>query len=343
MAETIFIARDPQITQLMDTIAMEMAARGLNVVRGPMPTQGAKLVYPVSEHARLFGKASVLMFSGQSVCSRQVLRSASRLRGVVYPAVGIETLDIAAATEMGVIVGHGAIPENAQGMAEATVMLLLALGMQLHRSERALREHQPKPGPENNWVGQLHGKTIGFVGFGRIARAASRLLQPFGVKLIAYHPNHLPQADDEPVSWVGLDELLSTADFVSLHVTLNETSKAMIGARELSLMKPTAYLLNTARGQVVDEQALIEALKASSIAGAALDTFEVEPLPANSPLRTLDNVILTPHMVGQTRESISALIPAAVENIERVLDGRLPLYCKNPEIEERWRERLNAL
>jgi D-3-phosphoglycerate dehydrogenase len=117
----------------------------------------------------------------------------------------------------------------------------------------------------------------------------------------------------------------------------------MIDAEQLALMKPSAYLVNTGRGAVIDEAALVAALRARRIMGAALDTFEAEPLPGDSPLRALDNVILTPHCVGHTVEGFAELGPAMVENIERILAGELPLYCKNPEAEAAWRERLRRL
>ena len=117
----------------------------------------------------------------------------------------------------------------------------------------------------------------------------------------------------------------------------------MVDARALALMTPDAYLLNLARGDLVDEAAVERALRERRIAGAALDVFQVEPLPVDSPLRTLDNAILTPHLVGHTRELYEALAPAALENITRILRGELPLYCKNPQTEGRWRERRAAV
>jgi phosphoglycerate dehydrogenase-like enzyme len=339
----IFVARDPQITVLLDDIAAALAAEGSEVVRGPMPERGCKLVYAPSLYAELFGSADVALFSVASICSREILAQAPKLRGVVYPAIGTESVDMAAANEFNVIVAHGAVPENYQGMAEATVMLMLMLSFQVQRSELALRENAPRPSPSEIWARPLRGKTIGLIGFGRIARATAALLQPFGAKVLVYHPQQQVGDVGATATLTDLDTLLRQSDIVSVHVTINETSRGIIGAEELALMKPSAYLVNTSRGQAIVEADLIAALKSGKIAGAALDTFEVEPLPVDSPLRSLSNVILTPHLVGQTRESLQALTPAATENVRRILKSELPLYCKNPGIQDEWLARLRAL
>lgn len=339
----IFVARDPQIAALLDSIATALERDRLRVVRGPMPAPGQVLAYSTDDYEALFGDASVMVFSRASLCSAEILSFAKRSRGVAYPAIGVESLDLECANALGVIVAHGAVPENYQGMAEATLMLMLALSFGLARSESTLRDLRPKPSPDATWVRPLRGRTIGFVGFGRIARATAKLLQPFGVRIVAHQPTQQSRPAEQQVEFLGLEELLRQADFVSLHMTINETSRGLIGAAQLALMKPTAYLINTARGAAVVEDALVDALASGRIAGAALDTFEVEPLPADSRLRALKNVILTPHMVGQTRESLQALVPAAVTNVRHILAGKLPAYCKNPQIEARWIRRLAAI
>jgi phosphoglycerate dehydrogenase-like enzyme len=142
---------------------------------------------------------------------------------------------------------------------------------------------------------------------------------------------------------VDLPTLLRTSDVVSVHVTLTSETRHMLGTAELRLMQPHAYLVNTARGGAIDEQALYGVLRDGVIAGAALDVFEEEPLALENPLRTLDNVILTPHMIGHSRELMAALAPAAAENVLRVLRGEPPAYVKNPEVLPAWRQRLAAL
>ena len=136
---------------------------------------------------------------------------------------------------------------------------------------------------------------------------------------------------------------MQTSDFVSLHVTVTDETRAMIGEKELRMMKPTAYLVNTARGAALDEDAVYKILKEGAIAGAALDAFVDEPLPADSPLREFvgaDNVILTPHMIGHSHDVMASLPVAAVENVRRVLQGEPPLYTKNPQVIDKWKDRI---
>ena len=184
---------------------------------------------------------------------------------------------------------------------------------------------------------------MGIVGMGRIARATIERLQPFDVNLLVYSPRTPTSAFPPGVARVDFDQLIAQSDIVGLFASVNKDNRAMVDERALGMMKPPAYLVNVARGELVDEVALFRALKERRIAGAALDVFAIEPLPVDSPLRTLDNVILTPHMVGTTREGFAAVAPAALVNIARVLRGELPLYCKNPHAEPQWRERLKCL
>jgi D-3-phosphoglycerate dehydrogenase len=142
---------------------------------------------------------------------------------------------------------------------------------------------------------------------------------------------------------VDLPTLLQSSDIVSVHVTLTHETRHLLGESELRLMRPEAYLINTARGGVIDEQALYHVLKERHIAGAAIDVFEQEPLDPESPLRQLDNVLLTPHMVGHSQELMAAIPPTAAENVLRVLRHEPPLYVRNPQVLAAWRQRLATL
>lgn len=183
----------------------------------------------------------------------------------------------------------------------------------------------------------------GLLGFGRIAGAVAERVRPFGVNMIAHSPTTRAERFPADVARVDFDTLMRGSDIVCVFAESNPGTRGMVGERALSLMKPTAYLLNVARGDLLDEAAVERALRERRIAGAALDVSVVEPLPMDSPLRTLDNTILTPHLVGHTRELYEALAPAAIENIMRILRGELPLYCKNPQVEQRWRDRMLQL
>lgn len=342
---TVFICHDYMLVEVLDEIESRLKQLRIDVIRGPQTSPGKKLVYPKERHAELFGRAEVMMFSSRSICSREVMLAAPRLRGIVNPTIGLETVDLAAANELGVIVGHGATPENFLGMAEATVMLVLMLMYNPKSTEEVLRgkRPRPKPTPKDAWARMLLGRSVGLVGLGRIARAVVERLSGFGVELLAFDPFVGQDAAPAGVRMTDLDSLLRSSDVVVVLVSITAESRGMIGERELSLMKPSAYLVNTSRGEAIDEAALYRALKEKRIAGAALDSFAVEPLPEDSPLRQLDNAILTPHMVGHTQDVFASFPPAAVENITRILLGEPPLYCKNPQVIPAWKRRVAAL
>lgn len=344
-SHTVFLCHDYMLVETSDEIARRLAALGIEVIRGPETTPGRKLVYPQERYGELFGRADVMMFSSRSICSREILLAAPRLRGIVNPTIGLETVDLEACRELGIIVGHGATPENFTGMAEATVMLMLMLMYNPKATEEVLRgtRSRPKPTPTDAWARMLCGRAVGLVGLGRIARGVAERLAGFGVRILAHDPFVKADAAPAGIALTDLDTLLKSSDIVSLHVSITNSARGLIDERALALMKPTAYLVNTSRGEAVDEAALYRALKEKRIAGAALDNFVVEPLPQESPLRELDNVMLTPHLVGHTQEQFASFPPAAVENITRILRGELPLYCKNPEIAPAWNARLARL
>ena len=181
----------------------------------------------------------------------------------------------------------------------------------------------------------LHGKTIGLVGYGKVARALESRLSPFGCKTLVH--SRRVGLSSPGAAFVELNALLQTSDVVCLLGALNDATRHTLGSKELALMKPSAFLINTARGGLVDEQALCHVMRAGLIAGAALDTFEVEPLPADSPLRAMPNALLTPHCIGHTKELAASLLPAMLLNIESAREGRLPPYCMNLGPTDRWR------
>jgi phosphoglycerate dehydrogenase-like enzyme len=332
---TVFICRDFMLTEVLDDVAARLQRRGAEVIRGPESLPGKKVEYPRERWAEWFGQAEVAMFSSRNLGTREVMQAAPRLRGIVNPTIGLETVDLAAAGELGLAVGHGAVPENFLAMAEATVMLIL---MQMYNpvatSEVAHgRRERPRPTVADMWARMVRHRTIGLVGFGRIGRGVAERLQGWQARILAHDPYVSPASVPEGVSLASLDKLLRESDVVVVLVAVTPDNVGMIGERELGLMKREAFLINTGRGQAINEAALTRALADRRIAGAALDTFEVEPLPADSPLRKMYNVFLTPHMVGHTKDVFAAFGPAAEENISRILGGQLPQYCKNPEVQ----------
>lgn len=339
----IFICGDTGQTDLLDHVSQILTAKGHSVVRGPMDERGAIKRYSREEQVSFLKEADVAVFTTRHECSRLLMTAATRLRGVCFPVTGVETLDLQAATDLGIIVGHGAVPENIVGMAESTVMLMLML-MLFYDVRRSLGlMAQGKWRSAHPSARQIAGKTVGLIGFGRIAREIATRLQPFGARIITSSPRIIQSELPHFVHKVELNDLMRESDVIAVLAGLTDETRGMVGAQELALMKQEAFLINTARGAIVDEHALVEVLREHRIGGAALDAFATEPLPLDSPLRRLDNVLLTPHSVGHTKESVAALGPALVENINRILTGKLPLICKNPEAETRWRERLATL
>lgn len=339
----VFVGRDYVLDQILDEIGRRLERDGCEVVRGCSAAPPAHAQYPREEWPRLFGRADVILISTRTHCPRDLLLSAPRLRGVVFPTIGTEAVDLADAQDLGVVIGHGPTPENFTGMAEACVMLIAALLLDLSGKERMTRLNLARPAPLEMQARLVRGKTIGLVGFGRIARAVAERLCGWDTRILAYHPRLERDQAPSGVELVDLPQLLSDSDVVSLHVPLTSETRRMIGAAELARMKPTAYIINTSRGPVIEEQALIAALEERRIAGAALDVFDQEPLPSGSPLRAFKNVVLTSHMVGHAREAQESFIPAAVANVQRILRDEPPLYLRNPAVLPAWRARIAHL
>ncbi len=328
-AQIVIAGRMGGPTGLLDDIAYALGTLGHRVYSYP---DGDALHRDTTS---LVG-TDVLVAAPRFRCSRQLLVSAPHLRGVVSPVTGIEGIDISAATDLGVIVANGQTRENSESLAEATILLVLAALYDLHGSEAVLRRNLVRPAkPTARMFG---GKTIGMIGFGQIARAMVSRLSGWDVEILVCSRRVHTDAPGN-VHWVGLEELLQTSDVVCVLASLNAETERLLNAQKLRLLKPGAVLVNTARGAIIDEAALYEIARERSDLRIALDTFATEPLPLDSPLRSLPDMILTPHMIGHTQESIAAVPTTAVENVRRILAGNLPLYTCNPDVVTRWRSR----
>ena len=226
------------------------------------------------------------------------------------------SIDLVAARNNGVVVtGTPILPYVA---AEHTWALILALAKRVPADDRNMRA---AGWGETLCVG-LNGKTLGVIGLGRLGPQVARVGQAFGMKVVAWSLNLTQSRCDEfGVTQVSREELFATSDFITVHLTLGERSLGLIGAADFALMKPTAYFINTSRGPIVDEAALIDALESGSIAGAGLDVYDIEPLPGDHPLRGLANTVLTPHQGYVTKENYETFFTATVANIRAWLDG----------------------
>jgi D-3-phosphoglycerate dehydrogenase len=259
--------------------------------------------------------------------TRRVIEAAPRLRIIARHGVGVDAVDLEAATAHGVVVTTtGAI--NAAAVAEYTFALLLALARKVLQADASMRQGAWSRDP---LVGmELDGKTLGIVGVGSIGQRVARQALGFGMRVVAHDPN-VPVPPDAAIRMVSLAELLAGADIVTLHTRLMPGTAKLIDAAALAAMRPSALLVNTARGELVDEVALTAALHNGSLAGAALDTFATEPLSADSPLRAMPNVILSPHVAGQTADAVVKVALAAVDAILSELAGHRPAHVYNPE------------
>src|SRR5215469_10185461 len=240
-------------------------------------------------------RSAEIIISGQGFAvSKSIIASAQRLRGIVSPITGIDGIDVAAATERGIIVANGQVIENTESMAEATVLLLLAAMYDLHGTEAVLRQNLPRPRAMK--ARMLKGKMVGLIGWGQISRAVAKRLSGWEAHIQA-NSRSRNAGDEDDVRFVSLEQLLRTSDVVCVLSTLNPDSAGLLNADRLRLLKKDAVLVNTARGAIIDEAALYKVACERPDLRLALDTFMVEPLPDSSPLRELPNVILTPHQV----------------------------------------------
>lgn len=270
---------------------------------------------------------AIITRSGTAVAADLLDAGGERLKAVGRAGIGVDNIDINAATARGVAVVN-APNGNVVAAAEHTIALLFALCRNIPHADHLLREGV---WGKNRFMGtQVAGKTLGIIGLGKVGTQVARRAQALDMEVIAYDP-FVEQGPDVPL--VSLDDLLRQADFVTLHVPLTPVTADMIGARELDLMKDNAYLINCARGRVVDEAALYDACKSGRMAGAALDVFADEPL-TGSPLLELDNVILTPHLGGTTQEAMRASSLEVAAQVRALLLGEYPTHIINPEVLE---------
>ncbi len=270
--------------------------------------------------------------------SREVLESCPRLKVVSRMGVGVDSIDLQAATDLGVLACN--VPGvNTVEVADHAMSLLLALTRKVVDASNFVKEGswghvRDRMRSIQTTVCCIAGNTMGIIGFGNIGRAFAQRIRGFGpAQVIAYDP-YVDQltGDLYGVRMVEFDELLETSDFVTIHCSATNANRHLINEQALNQMKSSAFLVNTARGSIVDGAAVAEALKSGQIAGAALDVMEVEPIPTDDPLLGLPNVILTPHAAGMSPRFLEECPIRQAENVIRVLQGSAPHGLANPEV-----------
>jgi phosphoglycerate dehydrogenase-like enzyme len=277
--------------------------------------------------SRLAGaRAAITVRAAFTRFPESVLGSLPDLRLIAVAGTGTQDVDVAAATRLGIAVANAG-GASARSVAETTIGLVLALTHHIARLDRAVRAGQwPQP-----LGGDVEGRVLGLVGLGRIAEMVARFARALDMRVIAWtRRDAAARAAACGAEAVPLDRLWREADVISNHLRLVPETRGFIGKGELAAMRPTAFFVDTTRGGIVDEDALIDALRRGVIAGAALDVFAREPLPLDSPLRAMDNVILTPHAAWLTHETARRMAVTSIDNVRAFLAGR-PTNVVNPE------------
>jgi glyoxylate reductase len=262
----------------------------------------------------------------------QLMDMARRLRIIALTAVGFDNVDVAAATERGIIVSNtaGSLTDT---VADLTFALVLAVARRICEQDRWVRAGHWKTAGVTPMAWDVHHGTLGILGLGRIGAEVAYRGRAFHMRVLYYDTIRRPDLEEEHgYSFVDLDTLLRESDFIVVHTALTPETRGMIGEAQLAKMKPTAFLVNTSRGAVVDERALIRALQEGRIAGAGLDVFEKEPVDPDNPLLKMENVVVLPHVGSATEATRQAMVDLAADNILAVLQGKPPLTPVNPEV-----------
>ncbi|WP_223218445.1 hydroxyacid dehydrogenase [Rhizobium wenxiniae] len=298
--------------ELVEEARILLASHGVETIYAP--------AYSTSEDLAAIAREKEIdaILVRQGRIDKSVIASSPRLRVIAKHGSGVDNIDLAAASDRRIPVLR-ALAANAQSVAELAIGLTVSLMKDVVPLNTAVKGGS---WPKTKYVGRdLAGAVFGVIGYGEIGQRAASLAKGLGMQVAAYDP--IASGTDELTVSRDLDDVLKVADIVSLHCPLMPQTHHLISAEKLALMKPTAFLVNTARGAIVDEAALIQALRSGSIAGAALDSFEVEPPAADNPLWSLPNVLATPHVGGASRSALRNMAVQSAQHIIDVLEGRI--------------------
>jgi glyoxylate reductase len=312
--------------------ALPMLSRECQVSlnKKPQPPSRTKMLKNVT------GKDGILCMLSDKIDAEVMDAAGPNLRVISSYSTGFEHIDVKEATARGIYVTYTA-DILAEATADLTFALILACARRIINADRYVRANKWKVGwsPDLMLGYDVHGTTLGIIGLGRIGATLARRSKGFNMKILYYNRSRNHQLESElGAVFAKLDDLLARSDFVSIHTSLNSASRHMINKNKLSLMKKTAFLINTARGNVVNEGDLTKALRRNQIAGAGLDVYENEPLPRTSPLLKMKNVVLLPHIGSATYQTRSKMAQVAAKNLLDVLAGKEPdpRFLVNPEV-----------
>jgi phosphoglycerate dehydrogenase-like enzyme len=287
--------------------------------QGPLPEAELLPLLPTADAVL----ASMDKFTDKVLSSPE----AKSLKLISRWGVGYDAIDIPAATRQGIVVAYCPGMLN-EAVADYAFSLLCALARRVHEGHLIMRGGEWRLA----WGHNIHGKTLGILGCGRIGQAMARRAAGFGMKLLGYDICKNAEAEKLGIEFVSFDELLAQSDFLSLHAAATAENKNMIGEAQLKRMKPSAYIINTARGALIDENALVRAVTEKWIAGAALDAYVVEPLPKDHPLRSAPNLLITPHQASCSFETGEQVSDAAAAAILELMNGRKPRWAVDEKV-----------
>lgn len=320
---------DKEREDIPDFVLEELAGAGIEFVYGICEDQ-ADLVAMASD------ADVVWIYGGCQLASRENMPLLTQCRGVIRSGSGVDRIDVEAATEHGIVVVNTPHAHH-DAVSDHTIALLFAVGRRIASQDRAMRTIGWADRSDRLPTWSLRNKTIGLLGFGLIPRQVVAKLQGFNPTFLVYDPYVDPASLAEAgVEGCELDELLKRSDIVSVHTPLTAATRHMIGARELGLMKADAILVNTARGPVIEETALVSALREGRILGAGLDVFEQEPASVDNPLLQLENLVATPHTAGFSAESVELTWRLSVEACLDMAADYLPRSYVNRTVSPRW-------
>jgi len=263
----------------------------------------------------------------------EVFEASPKLKVVVRYGIGVDTIDIPAATRHGIMVAN--VPDYClEEVSDHTIALLLCLARKVALSDKNVKGGSYDLAPLKPLC-KLQGQTVGFLGFGRIGKLVAKKLNAFGLAFIFYDP-YVDEGVAEGARKVTFEEVLSASDYLLVHAPETEKTRHILNRETLALMKPTACIINTARGGIIETEALVEALRARKLAGAALDVLDgVPPISADHPLCRMDNVVLTPHSAWYSEDALKELQVRAAREVARVLSGDVPRSLLNPQVLEK--------
>lgn len=325
-------------SQIKVIVAGKYFAASYDYLKSELPELSLEMV-EFRDFIKKAEKAQIIIPAMAKV-DEEIFKKASCLRLVQQWGAGLDGVDIIAATDYQVAVAN--VPTVGSGNAESVAEWYVMAALALSRRICEIRSQVSKGHPWGSPLGQaLYGRTAGIIGFGGIGKALAIRLRSFQMKIVVIkrHPDKIT-AQDLEVEWVGgmedLPQLLERADYLFLCVPLNLETRNMINERELSLLPKGAFILNAARGPIINKNALMKALGSGQLRGAALDVYWKEPPEPKDPILDYSNVLATPHIAGVTDVSYQGIAAKVAENIRRVMSGKLPLYCANPALKAGW-------